>query len=122
VLPAVLRKFGILELTPKLALHIDSRADLVTSDDEIELRVLAIVASNIIINRIKSLNKFSSLKINSLVLDYYLWTKGKDPEFRAIERHYTKDTFFFIKINLTDFLFIQSFFVLFLIVYLSSLE
>jgi len=95
VLPAVLRKYGILELSTDLKEHIDNKIDLPRSDNEVELRVQAIVASDMIIKRAKTMSKFSSMHINSLVLDYYLWTKGKDPEFRSVERHYTKDTIYY---------------------------
>jgi len=79
-------QFGILELSPELIEHLDSKKDLPRGDNEVELRVQAIVASNMIIERAKALNKFSVLHFSSLTLDYYLWTKGKDPEFRMISR------------------------------------
>jgi hypothetical protein len=33
--------------------------------------------------------------MQELDLDYYLWNKGKDPEFRSFERHHTKDTYYY---------------------------
>ncbi|KAF2071548.1 hypothetical protein CYY_007147 [Polysphondylium violaceum] len=94
VLPAVLRKFGILELSPSLAAHIDSSKELESGDQETELRILAIQACNEMMEIVKTRPQNSFIK-NSLELDYYLWTKGKDKEFREAERHYTKKTIFY---------------------------
>ena len=30
-----------------------------------------------------------------VTLDYYLWRIGKEPRFRQVERHYTRDTVYY---------------------------
>jgi hypothetical protein len=64
------------------------------SSEEIELRASAIAACEEIIKRASQ--KFSKdMRFTSMELDYYLWTIGKDEEFRNVERHYTQDTVFY---------------------------
>eukprot|EP01132_Coremiostelium_polycephalum_P004070 gene4070-5095_t len=99
VLPAVLRKFGILELSKDLEEQIDAGIDLAGgSEKEIELRVQAIQACYEIVSAAKidlTSKPDGNFITNCLELDYYLWTKGKDPNFRIVERHYTKQTIFY---------------------------
>jgi len=93
VLPAVLRKFGILQLSRDLADHIDSAAPLPPGDKEVELRLCAVHACELIVKSAKQQNK----EWTTGSLDHYLWYKGKDQEngFRQVERHYTEQTNFY---------------------------
>lgn len=34
-------------------------------------------------------------RIRTLELDFYLWRVGKEERFRGLERHATRDTFFY---------------------------
>jgi hypothetical protein len=91
VLPAVLRTFGVLELGPSLATHIDSAAILPPGNLEIELRAVAVAVCQLIVEEMQAVRPgFSALE-----LDFYLWCKGKDPIFRKVERHYTTDTVYY---------------------------
>jgi len=93
VLPAVLRKLGILVLSESLASHIDSRKTLPPGDEEVELRLCAVWASHLIIEEAKRRN-VPHIQ-NTTDLDNYLWNKGKEPGFREVERHSTTDTVFY---------------------------
>lgn len=88
MLPCVLRKLGALELSARLAAHVDGGDVLPAGDDEIELRACAVAACERILAE-------SNCKLTALDLDHYLWTLGKEPDFRAVERHYTRDTIFY---------------------------
>jgi len=93
VLPAVLRKFGILKFSKSLEEHIDSGLPLPPGEEEVELRLMAVHACELILQSAKLKN----LGWNSGDLDYYLWNKGKDEKngFRTIERHYSQHTLFY---------------------------
>ena len=55
---------------------------------ECELRAAAIVACDQIVMA-------SDGRIGTLELDFYLWRMGKEDRFRGLERHATRDTFFY---------------------------
>eukprot|EP01087_Luapelamoeba_hula_P010305 TRINITY_DN2724_c1_g1_i1.p1 TRINITY_DN2724_c1_g1~~TRINITY_DN2724_c1_g1_i1.p1 ORF type:complete len:383 (+),score=75.53 TRINITY_DN2724_c1_g1_i1:31-1149(+) len=112
VLPAVLRKYGILELSASLAEHIDAKKDLPAGRQEIELRCVAIAACQDIIDALNNNNNkthttdsspsstssassSSSEPLSQMMLDYFLWAQGKADGFRTVERHYTKDTYYY---------------------------
>ncbi|KYQ89702.1 hypothetical protein DLAC_09670 [Tieghemostelium lacteum] len=95
VLPAVLRHFGILQVDPELETEINESKELQSgSQKEVELRVQAIQACLVIINVANQSSETSFIK-NSMKLDYYLWTKGKDESIRKFERHICKDTVYY---------------------------
>jgi len=95
VIPAVLRKLGILSVTDELENLINTQAELThDSEYEIELRAIAIVAADKVCKISHELNT-NEVKTNNIDLDYYLWTIGKSPEFRSVERHVTKDTIYY---------------------------
>lgn len=94
VLPAVLRKLGILELSESLSKTIDEGTVLPVGDQEVELRALAIVACDMIVSKAKE-HFPEETNFDAMTLDYYLWTVGKDPEYRSSHRHYTRDTLFY---------------------------
>jgi len=98
VLPAVLRELKILKVADSVRERID-QGDAIKAAEQIdtELRAAAIVASEAII-RIAHTPEFLSCGLgetNSMMLDYYLWKVGKEPQFRTIQRHSTKDTIFY---------------------------
>jgi len=94
VLPAVLRKFGVLTLSDHLAKIVDSQEILPRGDEEVELRLCAVYACDLIVAEAR---EKGNQDLNAAKLDYYLWLKGKDEQegFRQIERHYTQDTYYY---------------------------
>lgn len=88
VLPAVLRKLGLLVLSDELASAIDGKVDVPAGPTEVELRAAAIIACQAIVEG-------SDGSISAVLLDYYLWALGKEEPFRSLERHATKDTSFY---------------------------
>ena len=55
---------------------------------EASLRAAAVYASEIMLEA-------APIGINSKQLSDWLWTSGKDPQFRPLERHATPDTCFY---------------------------
>jgi hypothetical protein len=88
VLPCVLRSLGILKLSPELERKINAREPLPAGDEEAQLRAAAIAASEIML-------KSGHGMFWAKELGDYLWTLGKDPKFRQLERHATRDTCFY---------------------------
>ncbi|TMW67174.1 hypothetical protein Poli38472_012290 [Pythium oligandrum] len=88
VLPCVLRALGILEYSSDLSMIVDSGEELQAGDWECDLRAAAIVACEQIVAESKG-------RVTTIELDYYLWRVGKDPRFRGLERHATRNTFFY---------------------------
>lgn len=66
----------------------DSGEHLPAGARECEIRAGAIVASEKILAA-------SGGRLTVDDLDWYLWRAGKEPEYRGIERHATRDTFFY---------------------------
>lgn len=73
---------------PELTRVIDSGEPLPVGARECEVRAGAIVACEKIVAA-------SHGRVNTTDLDHYLWRLGKDPEFRSLERHATRDTFYY---------------------------
>jgi hypothetical protein len=88
VLPCVLRSLGILELSPELERKIDAREPLPAGPEEAQLRAAAIAAAEIML-------QCGNGAFWAKELGDYLWTIGKDPKFRRVERHATMDTCFY---------------------------
>ena len=88
VLPCVLRTLGVLILPDKLQQKIDSKQPLPAGPDEAELRATAITATEMMI-------KYGNGRFWAKELGDYLWSLGKDPNFRSVERHATLDTCFY---------------------------
>lgn len=88
VLPCVLRTLGVLILPSKLLFGIDSKQPLSAGWEEAELRATAITAAEMMIEHGKK--KFWAKEIGD-----FLWTLGKDPHYRNVERHATPDTCFY---------------------------
>ena len=88
VLPCVLRSLGILKLDPELKSRIDEGKTLPAGVEEAQLRAAAIVATEIILE--KANGAYWAKELGD-----YLWTLGKRPSFRKVERHATIDTCFY---------------------------
>ncbi|CAI5710524.1 unnamed protein product [Peronospora destructor] len=88
VLPCVLHALGVLEYDAALENRINRGEELPTGQQECELRAAAIVACDQIVAE-------SNGRIGTLELDLYLRRVGKEDRFRGLERHATRDTFFY---------------------------
>uniref|UniRef100_K3XBZ5 Queuosine 5'-phosphate N-glycosylase/hydrolase n=1 Tax=Globisporangium ultimum (strain ATCC 200006 / CBS 805.95 / DAOM BR144) TaxID=431595 RepID=K3XBZ5_GLOUD len=88
VIPCVLKALGILEYDADLEQTINSGEFLPAGVHECEVRAGAIIACEKIIAA-------SDGKVTVGDLDGYLWRVGKEPRFRGLERHATRDTFFY---------------------------
>jgi len=86
-----LENLKILTLSDPLVKIIDGREILPRGNEEVELRLCAVHACELIVSHARQEGK----NLNSSELDYYLWVKGKDNGFRNLERHYTQDTYFY---------------------------
>jgi hypothetical protein len=88
VLPCVLRSLGILRIRPELARKIDARDPLPAGPEEAHLRAAGIAATEIML-------QYSKGAFWAKELGDHLWTLGKHPKFRQVERHATPDTCFY---------------------------
>lgn len=88
VLPSVLRTLGVLRLPETLAERIDARVHIPAGPEEAELRACAIAAAETMIGH--GGGRFWAKQLGD-----YLWTLGKAPEFRKVERHATVDTIYY---------------------------
>ncbi|KAE9049284.1 hypothetical protein PR003_g1703 [Phytophthora rubi] len=88
VLPCVLHALGVLEYDAELEGRINRGDELPAGRQECELRAAALVACDQIVEASKG-------RIGTLELDFYLWRVGKEERFRGLERHATRDTFFY---------------------------
>ena len=88
VLPCVLRVLGIIRIDPDLEAGIDSRRPLPAGFEEASLRAAGITAAEMILDR--GQGRFWAKELGD-----YLWTLGKEPAFRRVERHAVPDTCFY---------------------------
>lgn len=88
VLPCVLKTLGILRFDDALEHWIMSGRPLRAGREETLLRASALSAAETIV-------RLSDGAFWSKELGDYLWTLGKEPEFRKVERHATLDTCFY---------------------------
>ena len=88
VLPCVLRTLGVLVLPEELLRKIDSKQPLPAGPEEAELRATAVAATEIMLEH--GNGKFWAKELGD-----YLWSLGKDPHYRRVERHATPDTCFY---------------------------
>jgi len=88
VLPCVLRTLGVLRLDDGLRERIDAGRPLPAGREEALLRASALSAAEEIV-------RLSGGAFWSKELGDYLWTLGKEPGFRQVERHATPDTCFY---------------------------
>lgn len=88
VLPCVLKTLGILRLDPGLERRIAKGRPLKAGREEALLRAAALSAAEAVV-------RLSDGAFWAKELGDYLWTMGKDPGFRQVERHATRDTCFY---------------------------
>jgi len=88
VLPCVLRTLGIIAINPDLENRINSKQFLPAGDEEAHLRASAISVTEMILKSAKG--TFWAKELGD-----YLWTLGKEPRFRKVERHATIETCFY---------------------------
>jgi len=92
VLPTVLRSQGVIILSEDLKRDIDNGVLLSSgSPRENELRACAVDAAE----RIVKAAKIQGLQIAERTLDWLLWTVGKRPDIRVVQRHACRDTLFY---------------------------
>lgn len=85
VIPCVLRAMGAIRLDPDLAARIDRCEPLPAGRREMELRAASILAGDRIARGV----------CTPAELGDCLWALGKDPKYRRLERHATKETVFY---------------------------
>lgn len=91
VLPAVLRAFGVIVLSPALVAKIDSGQLLHCGEaHEVELRACALMACEEIVA--KSAVICPGVVSSARALDWLLWVVGKRPDLRKVQRHLCQDT------------------------------
>jgi len=99
VIPCVLRKYGILKLCDSLESYINANKEIPGGDQrETELRSVSIAACEEIVkiwegetNKREDKDKFS---MNPMNLDYFLWRKGKEGDWRKLARHISISIFY----------------------------
>eukprot|EP01083_Nonionella_stella_P088944 248111_1 len=94
VVPFVLMKDGVIQIKKKYKKAFEAYINsgtyvLKASDLEVELRGVALHALELI------LKERDGKDVSVAALTYYLWKKGKFPDYRKYERHYTRDTIFY---------------------------
>ncbi|TDH71770.1 hypothetical protein CCR75_003863 [Bremia lactucae] len=88
VLPCVLHALGVLEYDEELEAQINRGKEDLAKQKECELRAAALVACDQIVAESKG-------RISHFELGFYLWRAGKEVRFRSLERHTTRNTFFY---------------------------
>lgn len=91
LVPHVLRVDGILHYEETLASRIEAE-ELIPSGcaQEIEIRAAAVHAAELIVEELRNLGH----KVSALKLDYFLWNRGQQPEYKALPRHRTRTVFY----------------------------
>jgi hypothetical protein len=91
LVPHVLRMDGILVYESTLISRIEA-ADLIPagSTEEVEIRACALHA----VELIKASICKAGCQITSSQLDYFLWNRGQQPEYKAVPRHRTRTVFY----------------------------
>eukprot|EP01135_Chromosphaera_perkinsii_P004698 Nk52_evm9s294 gene=Nk52_evmTU9s294 len=93
VLPTVLEECGVLEYSEKIKEGIShSKVYKASEQVDLQLRAAAVAACNRIVNEA---SEAAGCECTSRQLDYFLWKLGKEPAYRGLERHITKDTTFY---------------------------
>lgn len=91
LVPHVLRLDGILQYEASLASRIDAGQLIASgSPEEIEIRACAVHAVELMVEELRSMGH----KVSSLKLDYFLWNRGQQPEYKARPRHRTRTVFY----------------------------
>ena len=91
LVPHVLRMDKILVYEESLVARIEAGKLIPAgSTEEIEIRACALHAVELIREQIKK----SGRDVTSSELDYFLWNRGQQPEYKAIPRHRTRSVFY----------------------------
>lgn len=91
LVPHVLRVDGILEYAPELAARIDNGVLLAAgSPEEIEIRATAVHAAELLRTELGR----QGHSVTAMQLDYLLWNRGQQPNYKAIPRHRTRTVFY----------------------------
>ncbi len=91
LVPHVLRVDGLLVYDPDLLVRIE-RGELIPagSPEEIEIRAVAVHA----VERIAAELHASGVSVTARELDYVLWNRGLDEEYKTLPRHRTRTVFY----------------------------
>lgn len=91
LVPHVLRVDGILKYEEKLAERIDA-GELIASGspEEIEIRASAVHAVELMVEELRNQGK----RVSAIKLDYLLWNRGQQPDYKARPRHRTRTVFY----------------------------
>ena len=91
LIPHVLRVDNILQYEQSLVAKIDAEELIgAGTDEEIEIRACAIHAAELIVAELRRLGH----KVSALKLDYLLWNRGQQPEYKSHPRHRTRTIFY----------------------------
>jgi hypothetical protein len=91
LVPHVLRLDGVLWFEPGLVARIEREEPLaVGSPEEIEIRACAVTA----VERLREILAARGVRARSMDLDFWLWTRGSRPEYKARPRHRARSTFY----------------------------
>ncbi len=91
LVPHVLRMDGILVYESSLISRIEA-AELIPpgSAEEVEIRACALHAVELIKGSIREIGR----QLTSPQLDYFLWNRGQQPEYKAVPRHRTRTVYY----------------------------
>jgi Queuosine salvage protein len=91
LVPHVLRRDRILRYDDALASRIDHEQIIPAgSSEEVEIRACAVHAAELIGGELRRAGK----AITSMRLDYLLWNRGQEPEYKAYPRHRTRTVYY----------------------------
>jgi hypothetical protein len=87
----VLRVDGILAYTEALAARIDGEAPIVSgSPEEVEIRASAVHAVELMVSELREADQ----PVTAAGLDYVLWNRGSQPDYKARPRHRARSVFY----------------------------
>lgn len=91
LVPHVLRVDGVLAYTPELGARID-REELIPagSPEEVEIRASAVHAVELMVGALQQ----AGHAITAHQLDYLLWNRGHEPQYKARPRHRTRTVYY----------------------------
>ncbi|HNX51764.1 MAG TPA: queuosine salvage family protein [Thermoanaerobaculaceae bacterium] len=91
LVPHVLRVDGLLEYVPELAARIDGGVLLAAgSPEEVEIRAAAVHAVELLRAELARQGR----SVTAMQLDYLLWNRGQQPEYKARPRHRARTVFY----------------------------
>lgn len=91
LVPHVLRLDGILDYDAALLARIDAGERIPAgSPEEVEIRAGAVHAVELLAARLRA----AGTPLSPHELDYFLWTRGQGPRYKAVPRHRTRTVFY----------------------------